>query len=119
MQRDSSSPEAYREAVEGEQRALLEAIRAAIFEAAPDVEEGMEHGMLDYRDLANLGAQKHYVSLYVLPAALDRHRDHFPGVDSGRSCLRFRRLDQVDPRRLRALLKDVRKTRRADHRAKK
>ena len=52
-----------------------------------------------------------YVSLYVLPSALDRHRDKFTGVNAGKSCLRFRRLSQVDDDLLRDLLLDVRAAR--------
>jgi len=111
MKRDSDSPEAYRAAVEGEQRELLEAIRALVFEVAPAIDEKIQYGMLDYPGLANLAAQKHYVSLYVMPAVLDRHRESFAGVGTGKSCLRFRRLNQLDPALVRALLTDVSKTR--------
>lgn len=107
MKRDDRSPDDYRKSVPSDQRDLVEAIRTLVREAAPDIEEGIEHGMLDYPGLANLAAQKHYVSLYVAPAALDLHRAHFAGIDSGKSCLRFRRLDQVEPKRVRALLADV------------
>ena len=48
MQRDSRSPKTYRADVSGEQRKLLDGIREVIFEVAPDVEEGIEHGMLDF-----------------------------------------------------------------------
>lgn len=72
MRRDDSSPNAYRAAVKGEPRALLDAIREVILKVAPDVEEGIAHGMLDYPGLANLAAQKRHVSLYVPPAALTR-----------------------------------------------
>lgn len=107
MKRDSGSPSAYRKAVTGEQRRLLESIRATLFEVAPDIEETIEHGMLSYPGLASLGAQKHYVSLYVMPAVLAEHRDAFPGLSAGKSCLRFRKLEQLDPAPLRKLLADV------------
>ena len=90
---------------------LLETIRAAILRAVPDIEEGIEHGMLDYPGLANLATQQDYVSLYVLPSALDRHRDKFAGVNAGKSCLRSRRVSQVDNDLLRDLLLDVRAAR--------
>ena len=111
MKRDDRSPKAYRASVTGKQGDLLETIRAAILRAVPDIEEGIEHGMLDYPGLANLAAQQDYVSLYVLPSALDRHRDKFAGVDAGTSCLRFRRVSQVDDDLLRDLLLDVRAAR--------
>lgn len=112
MKRDDRSPRDYRNAVEGGQSELLEAIRSTILEVAPEVEEGIEHGMLDYPGIANLAAQKSYVSLYVKPSVLDRHRERFAGVDCGKSCLRFRRLDQLDFPRLKKLLGDVVRERR-------
>ncbi len=73
----------------------------------PRFEEGLRYGMLDYPGLANLGAQKHYVALYVAPEVLKRHRSNFPGVDAGKSCLRFKRIDQANPKALVSLLEDV------------
>ena len=118
MQRDASSPAAYRSDVVGVHKQILEAIRDVILEVDPDAKarERIEYGMLDYPGLANLAAQKGYVSLYVAPAVLTRHKPSFPGLDAGKSCLRFKRLEQVDPQALRALLRDVRKY-RAEKRA--
>ena len=107
MKRDARSPQAYRNDVTGEQSEMLETIRNAIRSVAPDTDEIIEHGMLGYPGLANLAAQKHYVALYVKPAVLAEHRDHFPGADCGKSCMRFRRPDQIDSKRLRDLLRDV------------
>lgn len=112
MRRNDSSPVAYRNDVAGEQREMLETIRNAILSVAPDTEEIIEHGMLGYPGLANLAAQKHYVALYVMPAVLAKHRDNLVGVDCGKSCLRFRSLEQIDSERLRALLCDVLDARR-------
>jgi hypothetical protein len=112
MKRDASSPAAYRRAVSGEQRELLEAIRSAIFSVDSDISEHIEYGMLDYPGLANLAAQKNYVSLYVLPGVLEKHRESFPGVSAGKSCLRFRRLDQLNEAALLKLLRAVRRERK-------
>ncbi len=113
MRRNSSSPEAYRSDIEEPRSTILERIRALILEVAPDVEEGIEHGMLDYPGLANLAAQKNYVALYVAPAVLDRRRGDFTDVDSGKSCLRFRKLEQIHRDALLTLLREVRAYRRA------
>ena len=111
MRRNDNSPEVYRRDVTGEQSEMLEAIRDVIFEVAPDTEEVIEYGMLGYPGLANLAAQKHYVALYVMPEVLARHRDRLPGADCGKSCARFRRQEQIDPERLKDLLRDVRQAR--------
>ena len=112
MRRNDSSPVAYRNDVTGEQSEMLETIRNAILSVAPDTEEIIEHGMLGYPGLANLAAQKHYVALYVMPAVLAKHKKNFLDADCGKSCMRFRRLDQIDSERLRVLLRDVLEARR-------
>lgn len=108
MKRDAESPERYVASIEGEQLELIERIRLAIRRSAPDVEETIGHGMLDYPGLANLAAQKRYVALYVAPEVLARHKQSFPGTSSGKSCLRFTKLAQADPEALHALLSEVR-----------
>ena len=107
MNRDASSPEAYRNDVTGLQREMLEAVRSAIFDVVPEAEEIIEYGMLGYPGLANLAAQKHYVALYVMPEVLARHRDAFSGADCGKSCLRFRKAEHIDSSNLHNLLSDV------------
>ena len=111
MKREVDTPQAYRNDVSGAQREMLETIRKVIFEVAPKTDEVIQHGMLGYPGLANLGAQKHHVALYVMPEVLARHRNRFLGVDCGKSCLRFRRPEQIDPSGLRELLDDVLRTR--------
>jgi hypothetical protein len=63
MQRNATSPEAYRSMIEGEQGEILEGIRRAVLAVVPEVGEELEYGMLSYPGIASLGAQKHYVSL--------------------------------------------------------
>lgn len=114
MRRESSSPAAYRNAVDGDLSEILEAIRAIILEIAPDIEEGIAHGMLDYPGLASLAAQKNYVALYVAATVLAERKADFPGVSSGKSCLRFARIDQLDRKAMATLLREVR-TYRSTH----
>ena len=113
MSRDVGSPEAYRASLGGSERELLEEIRKVILAEAPDLPETIRHGMLEYSGLASLAAQKGYVALYVAPPVLARHRGDFPGVSSGKSCLRFASLAQLDRVSLRRLLRAVRRYRLA------
>lgn len=95
MKRDDSSPQAYRGSVSGEKREVLETVREAILDRYPELEEGIEYGMLSYPGVGHLAAQKHYVSLYVDPEVLDQFRDRLPR-DCGKSCVRYRRQEQID-----------------------
>lgn len=105
MKRDDSSPEAYRNDVEGELRDMLEDIRDVIFQVYDENEEVIEYGMLGYPGLANLAAQKNYVALYVKPEVLDTYRDQIK--DCGKSCIRFRKPEEIDQEMLLNLLRDV------------
>lgn len=108
MRREAKSPEDYLAQIEGEQRDMVNRIRAVIAEVVPDVEETLGGGMLDYPGLANLAAQKNYVALYVAAAPLAEHKANFPGTSCGKCCLRFKRPAHVDEAALAALLRDVR-----------
>jgi uncharacterized protein YdhG (YjbR/CyaY superfamily) len=113
MERDSSSPKAYRDDVEGELSEILEAVREVLLEFVDESDEQIQYGMLDYPGLANLAAQKKYVSLYVAPDVLADYKSRFDGPSSGKSCLRFNKLEQVDRELLADLLADVREYRAA------
>ncbi len=113
MRRDDSSPDAYVADVDGKLRPILEHVRAVVRAVAPEIPEGMAHGMLDYPGLCNLGAQKHHVALYVAPAVLARYGERFGGARCGKSCLRLTRLEQADTATLTALLSEVRAFRAA------
>ena len=117
MKRDDRSPEAYAADVQAEAPAalalLFDAVRRTVRAEAPDVEEGIRHGMLDYPGLASLACQEDYVALYVSAAVLEQHRGEFEGIDAGKSCLRFRSAAQLDRVALRRLLRDVHRYRAA------
>jgi uncharacterized protein YdhG (YjbR/CyaY superfamily) len=104
MQRDCSSPAAYRQSVAGKQRKLLEAVRQVIFEVHPEVEESIGYGMLKYEQVAHVAAQKHYVSIYMDPKLLDPYRQQLPS-NCGKSCIRYRSLAKLDTEVLQAILR--------------
>ena len=89
MKRDDSTPAAYIDSVDEPQKTLLLAVRELILEVAPGAEEGIEYGMLGFGDVANLAAQKNYLSLYLPPAALAPFQKRHPSANCGKCCLRF------------------------------
>ncbi|MDA7920336.1 DUF1801 domain-containing protein [Verrucomicrobiales bacterium] len=96
MKRDDSSPGAYLDSVDEPQKSLLMAIRELIIEVAPNAVEGIDYGMLGFGDIANLAAQKNYVSLYVAPLALAAFQKQHPSINCGKSCLRFSSIAQFE-----------------------
>ena len=108
VQRHVASPAAYVAQVPEKQRPLLQAVRAIVRRVAPDVREGIAYGMLDYPGLCNVAAQTQYVAVYTDVAVIASHRHLLPGVHCGKSCIRFRNLQQLEGSGLEQLLHTVR-----------
>jgi hypothetical protein len=116
----ASTPEAYIAELSPERREVITELRKVILDNLPEgYEEGMQYGMISYHipldrypDTYNkqplgavaLASQKNYMSLYLLdvcydPATEQWFKDRF--VDSGkklnmgRSCVRFKKLDDL------------------------
>lgn len=116
----ATTPEEYLDELPEDRREVVEAVRRTILDNLPDgFEEAMTYGMLSYvvpletfpdtyngQPLAviSLANQKNHVAAYLMGVyADDAERDRFVDewrstglkLDMGKSCVRFRRLDQV------------------------
>jgi hypothetical protein len=116
----ASTVEEYLAALPGDRRGALEAVRRTILEHLPDgYREEMSFGMIGYvvplerypdtynrqpLQLAALASQKNYMSLYLNciysdQEALERFTSAYRAtgkrLDMGKSCVRFRSLDQL------------------------
>ena len=119
----------------GEREPIIRELDALIREHAPDVPpvmlddaEGMygnmlAYGMMPYKNktgsrygewpLIMLGAQKNYVSLYVCAVDEDgkyvaeKHADQLGKVSVGKSCIRFKKLEDLDQTVVVKILKDL------------
>jgi hypothetical protein len=107
----------------GEVRALHELIRHTV----PQLEPTMDFGMLGYGKyhyrypsgregdwmLVAVASNKNYISLYVTAADPDggylaeRYQDRLPKASIGKSCIRFKRLGDLDQEVLEGLLRRV------------
>jgi uncharacterized protein DUF1801 len=120
MQSDAQSVEAYLAELPEDRRVAAEAVRAVILANLPaGFEEGMQYGMIGYYvplerypvtyngqplGVAALASQKRHLSLYLMgiygddgKATWFRERWAQTGkkLDMGKSCVRFRRLDDL------------------------
>jgi len=97
--------------LEPDRAAALARIRAIILDVAPDVTETMKYRMPTYEcgqgALCAMASQKQYLSLYVEPRILDRHRNDFSHLNLGRSCIRFRRIGTLPLNTVRAILAET------------
>ncbi|MGH3043200.1 MAG: DUF1801 domain-containing protein [Gaiellaceae bacterium] len=120
MQSDADSVQAYLAELPEGRREVVEAVRAVILEHLPTgFEEGMQYGMIGYYvplerypvtyngqplGVAALASQKRHLSLYLMGIYGDdgesswfreRWAETGKKLDMGKSCVRFRRLDDL------------------------
>jgi len=74
-------------------------LRRAIFELYPDIEEAMDYKMPTYlykgQTLCAMASQKNYMALYIMPYdLLDNFAKELEDFDCGKSCIRFKSLDE-------------------------
>lgn len=122
----ATTPEEYIEALEEPRRSQIRQLDRLIRETAPDLEPHLQSGMLAYGRYhyrypsgregdwfrIGLASQKRYISLYVTASdgvryLAETYRDRLPTADIGRSCVRFRKPDDVDLDALRALIREA------------
>lgn len=123
---DAASPEEYIAAVEEGRREDIQRLHDLIRDTAPELEPTMEFGMLGYGKVhykyasgregewMKLGVanNKRYISLYCCAADEDgyvaeRYRERLPKASIGKSCVRFKRLSDLDQSVLRALIRET------------
>ena len=121
----ATTPEAYLDALDEPRRSEVRAVHELIRAAAPALEPHIQSGMLAYGRYAyryasgrtgewfpiGLASQKRYISLYVMAADGERYlaesfRDRLPKADIGKSCVRFRRLADLDAEALAELVRE-------------
>jgi uncharacterized protein YdhG (YjbR/CyaY superfamily) len=124
---DAATHEEYIERLAEPRRGEIRALHELIRRTAPQLDPTMEFGMLGYGkyhyryasgregdwQLVGVASNKNYISLYVTAAAPDggylaeTYKDQLPKASIGKSCIRFKRLGDVDQEVLERLLRNV------------
>jgi uncharacterized protein YdhG (YjbR/CyaY superfamily) len=108
----------YLGALTPERREALEELRALVFEVAPDAVETMHYGMPAYdvagKVLCQFASQKRYVSLYLDPKIVDKHRGELEGLSLGKGCVRFRKLDKLPLETIERMLREIARREKED-----
>lgn len=111
MNESTTQVEQYLEHLDGPRRAALTGVRALILEVVPDAVESMKYRMPTYEYggamLCAFASQKRYMSLYVEPPILDGHREELGHLDLGKSCIRFKRIEQLPLATVSAILQET------------
>lgn len=123
---DAATHDAYIDALDEPRRSDVRRLHVLIREAVPQLEPTMEFNMLGYGKyryryatgrvgewlLVGVASNKQAISLYVTAAdqqgyLAERYAERLGKVSCGRSCIRFKKLDDLDLGALRELLQEA------------
>ena len=107
----AASPEAYVEALESPRREDIGRLHARIRELAPTMVASAKDGMLTYGRYTyqsrsgragewwalGIASNKAYISFYTPTFQAETYVARLPKANLGRGCIRFKRLDDLDP----------------------
>lgn len=121
---NAKNREEYIAALEPTRKTIIVALDKLIQETIPSqkpwfASNMLGYGAFDYRDykknnikwpLVALASQKHYVSLYVCAVdagkyLAEQYKDKLGKVSVGKSCIRFKKLDDINQSELKKLLR--------------
>ena len=120
----AETPAEYIDMLEEPRKSDIRELDAMIRKNAPNLEPHIASGMLAYGHYhykgkskgtegewfhIGLASNKNYISLYVMAADRDgylaeSYKDKLPKANIGRSCVRFKRLSDIDPNVLNELI---------------
>jgi uncharacterized protein YdhG (YjbR/CyaY superfamily) len=124
---DAATHDEYIERLPEPRRGEIRALHELIRRTAPQLEPTMEFGILGYGKyhyryatgregdwmLVGVASNKNYISLYVMATTddgrmlADTYKDRLPKASIGKSCIRFKRLGDVDRDELASLLREA------------
>lgn len=111
----AQTPAAYIDLLEEPRRSEIQTLHALIQKAVPELKPHIMSGMIAYGSyhykyasgregdwsLILLASQKKYISLYICAAKdgeylAELHKSDFPKASIGKSCIRFKTIDDID-----------------------
>ena len=103
-----SNVDAYLEGLGSKRRAALTEVREVIRQTVPDAVESIRYRMPTYEMgghvLCAFASQKQYMSLYMDVSLVEEHREELAGLNLGKSCIRFTKLEKLPLDTVRTIL---------------
>lgn len=108
MSEETRNVDEYLENLAAGRRSALTELRGLILVTVPEADETLKYRMptYEYADevLCAFASQKHYMSLYMDTELVEMHRQELKGLDVGKSCIRFRKLEKLPLDTVRTIL---------------
>ena len=111
MSKKMTEVDTYLQKLDPERRTALERLRSLVFEVVPDATETMKYRMPTYERGGNMvcafASQKRHLSLYMDTRSVEEHKEELKGLSTGKSCIRFKSLEELPLDTVEAMLKET------------
>ena len=112
MPDQSKEVESYLHTLPSGRKEALTELHAWIHEAIPGAHDVIEYGMPGaYQEalICSYKSQKNYMSLYMDVEIVEKHKAELDeaGLNCGKSCIRFRRLEQLPEETIKTMLRET------------
>lgn len=100
----------YLETLPPARRDALTTLRSWMHEALPEAQDVIEYGMPGlFQDelICSYKSQKNYMSLYMDVEVVATHKEELAHLNCGKSCIRFRRIDQLPENIIKQMLRET------------
>ncbi len=123
MSEQSKAVDRYLETVPEARREALATLRGWIHEALPEAQDVIEYNMPGaFQDalICSYKSQKNYMSLYMDVEIVARHKAELDeaGLNCGKSCIRFRRIEQLPQETIKRMLRETAEKQALEQQAK-
>jgi len=108
----SKAVDSYLQTLPDGRREALTELRSWIHETLPNAQDVVEYGMPGvYQDalICSYKSQKNYMSLYMDVEIVENHKTELDeaGLNCGKSCIRFRRIEQLPEETIKTMLRET------------
>ena len=126
MKSEAKTPTEYINSLEEPRKTQIKKLHSLIRKTVPSLKPHMKFGMLGYGTyhykyasgregdwmIIGLANQKNYISLYACLSdgkqyVAEKHKKELPKTNIGKSCIRFRKLEDVDLNVIKRILKET------------
>lgn len=123
---EPATPALYLDEIEEPRKSEMKAVHSLIRKAVPDLKPGMHAGMIGYGTyhykyasggegdwpVISLANRKNYISVYVCGVEngeyiAERRKKELPKASIGKSCIRFKRLSDIDLKTLESIVREA------------
>ena len=110
MTQKSQAIDDYLQTIPENRRDALTTLRTWIDQALPNAREVIEYnmpGIAQDQLICSFKSQKNYMSLYMDTEVVAAHKEELAHLNCGKSCIRFRSIDQLPEAVIKQMLKET------------